>query len=268
MKDIKNTTDVIKRRFEIYRRKGFFESSQSSYIFRRALSIDELFDTYSLVHDVYVEKGFILPQESGLRLRIFEIFNKTATFICTDHVDILGTFGIIEDSKELRVPSYSVFTDEIDQISQQGDRKIAELTNQAILPTHRSGNMFMELTRLTYAHAFVNNCTDLICSVSPSQEDFYTLIGFRPIGTIKSASEEVFDPVLLLHLPDFKTCWSSYYNPNATEIDLFWYNYYIVDNPYIRHIQKWEHDLSAIFESDIHRDEWNRICTHSLHYCE
>ena len=58
----------LRRRIDRFRRAGLLAPS-SSFTVEQAITEDELRQAYALVHDVFLEQKYIVPQMGGLRLR-------------------------------------------------------------------------------------------------------------------------------------------------------------------------------------------------------
>jgi hypothetical protein len=54
------------RRMALLRRAGLFGTDTKGAVIRRAISVEDLAAAYRLVHDAFVEKGYIPPQPTGL----------------------------------------------------------------------------------------------------------------------------------------------------------------------------------------------------------
>ena len=188
------------RRMKLLERMGCFGPLPPGVSIYRATTLDDLCDAYRLVHDSFVKEGYILPQPSGVRIRMFETLPETATFIAKEGENFVGATTVITDSPDLGLPSDKAFRKEIDQLRHMG-RKVCEGTNWVITPEYRRTPVMTELMRCCFAHAIENGCTDLLADVSPSHQAFYELMAFELIGSLRNSSPDVEDPVVLVNLP-------------------------------------------------------------------
>lgn len=187
------------RRMALLRRAGLFGTDTKGAVVRRAVSAADLAAAYRLVHDAFVEKGYILPQPSGLRLRVTEALPQTATFIAEADGRVVGVQGIAVDSDELGLPSDAVFRSEIDAL-RIGGRRVCEATNQAVAVDYRKTAVPTEMMRCMFAHALSIGCDELITTVSPGHARFFGLLGFEQVSPVRSYSAELDDPVVVMRV--------------------------------------------------------------------
>jgi hypothetical protein len=239
------------RRLALLKRAGLFSCDNNNYTITRANSIDDLLDAYRLVHDVFVEQGYIHPQPKGLRIRNFEKLQSTATFIAKTDSKVVGVQSLAIDDKILGLPSDLAFKTEID-ILRGNERIVCEATNEAIAPVFRKTSMPTELMRCCCAHALSTRCTDLITTVSPTHVKFYELLEFTRISEIRSYSTDIHDPVAVVHF-DLAAMSSvlETIEQDADEAMLFLKRYFIDDNPYLKSINTWEIVAEQNWKSDM-----------------
>jgi len=185
------------RRMALLRRAGLFGTDTKGAVVRRAILAEELAAAYRLVHDAFVEKGYITPQPSGLRLRVTEALPQTATFIAVAGGEVVGVQGIAVDTDGIGLPSDGVFRQEIDAL-RIGGRRVCEATNQAVAVDYRKTAVPTELMRCMFAHALSIGCDELITTVSPGHARFFELLGFKQISPVRSYSTELDDPVVVM----------------------------------------------------------------------
>ncbi|MCP4602595.1 MAG: hypothetical protein GY847_19120 [Proteobacteria bacterium] len=227
---------INERRLSKYQGCGLF-SEDTIGEHTRAVTATELKEAYGLVHDIFMEKGYILPYRSRMRVRPWETSPDTATFVSKIDDDIVGVFSAIADSEDLGLPSDESFQAEIDALRGKGTR-ICELSSQAIAPSYRHSPICTELMRCAFAHALHIGSTDLICAVSPETKGFFELIGFVQIGKVKNNSKDIDDPVVIMRLPDVQHRWTD--APQTDDpVEPFWRRFFVDDNPYIEEIDIW-----------------------------
>lgn len=223
------------RRLSLARRTGLFGDDLAGTRIIRACTGADLARAYRLVHDTFVDSGYIHPHPSNMRLRPFEALSQMATFIArAADGRVVGVLSIVEDTPELGLPSDGAFRAEIDTWRREGV-PLAEITNQAMEPTLRGTSVTTELIRAVYAHAEVAGIGRIIASVSPGHADFYDLIGFHGAGPIRSYSSEIEDPVALLRC-DFDLFRSG---PPHTDDERFMHQYLFDGNPHRAYARGW-----------------------------
>lgn len=217
----------------------------------RATSAHDLREAYKVVHDTYVQSGFIMPTKSGIRLRPWETDVNTGTFVSKIEDQIIGVCSVVMDSDDLKLPSDKVFGAEMDAIRGE-DRVLCEITGQAVVPDYRNCSVTTELMRAVVAHGWYKDMTDLICAISPNLVKFYEFIGFEQIGKIKSYSDVIDDPVALMRW-DIKRDQERWQPISLDEPCMlaFWKRFFFVENVYINAIPLWNSMAERTFENSI-----------------
>ena len=231
--------DRQSRRMALLRRSGLFTGETNGAIVLRAVNVEDLLAAYRLVHDAFVERGYIRAQSTGLRMRAFEALGTTATFVAKAEGTVVGVQSLAVDDPHLGLPSDGAFQAEIDKLRGRG-RLVCEATNEAVDVSWRKTAVPTELMRCCFAHALAIGCTDIITTVSPGHAKFYQLLGFQQISDVRSYSKGIDDPVVVVHfdlsalekvLEDIQK--------SQDEAELFLKKYYVDDNPYQRHVRAW-----------------------------
>lgn len=227
------------RRMKLLKRAGLFTNDTMGAEITRACSVGDLQSAFRLVHDTFVEAGYVLRHPSGIRVRAYEAVVETATFVAKSDQQVVGVQSIVLDSPDLGVPSDQSFRKEID-VLREGGKKIAEATNEAICPSYRKSAVPTELMRSCFAHAVANGCNELLTTVSPGHAKFYELLGFRVVSEVRSYSSKIDDPVLVVSL-DIDGLEERFRGVTVEDGDDegFIYSYYIADNPYNRYVDTW-----------------------------
>ena len=228
------------RRMRLLEKMGCFRNGTHAVNILRATSADDLYKAYQLVHDNYVDKGYIIPQPSGVRMRIYEALPDTATFVAKAGKEIVGVTSLVFDTPGLGLPSDQVFSREIGSLRLGGGR-IAEVTNWTIAPPFRRTAVLTELIRCYIAHLLAVGCDYAVGAISPGHRAFYELIGYEVIGTIRSYSAEIYDPVILVCLSLDNLIKRLAATPDGDENDAATLKkYYLENNPYYDQIENWE----------------------------
>lgn len=227
------------RRMALLKRAGLFGGSTFGAVVSRATSVEDLVDGYRLVHDVFVERGYIRPQPFGVRMRAYEALASTATFVAKAADRVVGVQSLVADGCDLGLPSEGAFRAEIGSLRGQG-RRICEATSEAVASSFRKTGVPTELMRCCFAQARAVGCDELVVTVSPGHARFYGLLGFEQISPMRSYSREIEDPVVLIRL-NFQSVdeRSARVRDGDADDDAFFKRYYIDDNPYHRHVEAW-----------------------------
>ena len=223
----------------LLKRTGLFGGDLCGAVISRAVTVADMVGAYSLVHDAFVDQSYIRPQPCGMRLRVFEALQSTATFVAKMDGRVVGVGSLVEDSEDLGLPSDEAFRQEIDALRRLG-RRICEATNEAVAGDFRRTSVPTELMRCLYAHAIAAGCDDLITTVSPGHARFYGLLGFETISEVRSYSSTIHDPVVVVRM-DFSTIQPRAEKVDQNEIadDQFLKSYYLDDNVYHKHVNGW-----------------------------
>lgn len=190
---------VTERKLALLKRAGLFGHNVKGCTIKRACTADDLRQAYRLVHDVYLATGFIAPDPSGMRVRIYETTAETATFVAKVDGKVVGVLSVVEDSPDLGLPSDCVFKTELDALRRKG-RRLCEVTNQVVAEDYRKSAVSTELMRCAIAVSLTQGHHEAIASVSPSHNGFYELLGFRQIGSQRSYSQTIEDPVIAVSM--------------------------------------------------------------------
>jgi len=235
------------RRMALLRRAGLFGTDTKGAIIRRAISVEDLAAAYRLVHDAFVEKGYIPPQPAGLRLRVTEALPQTATFIAEAGPEVVGVQSIAVDSDEFGLPSDGAFRSEIDSL-RIGGRRVCEATNQAVAADYRKTAVPTELMRCMFAHALAIGCDELITTVSPGHARFFGLLGFEQISSVRSYSTELDDPVVVMRVNVYDLVErAARAREDQDDGALFVRSRCLEDNPYCRQVNDWAAEAAKTF---------------------
>lgn len=145
-------------------------------IFELARSQEELESAFKLLHDAYVEQGFIEAQTSGMRLIVQHALPTTSILVAKVEGRVIGTISVMRDTP-LGLPMEKAFN--ISDLKLQG-RRVAELSCLAIHPSYRrkmGADVFFPLTLFAAIYAKKYFGTDyLVFNLYPHHADFYNAI--------------------------------------------------------------------------------------------
>ena len=232
------------RRLARLTRAGLFGTNTHGAIIEQASTFHDLQQAYRLVHDVYVESGYIRPDTSGIRLRMFEASPDEATFVAKIEGRVVGVVSVAADSVALGLPSDTCFKEVLDELRAQGAR-LSEMTNQAVAAEYRKSGIATELMRCAAAHVIRGQFDENVAVISPNHAAFYKILGFREIGTPRSYSDTVYDPVVAL-----STGLDQYRKPvpdPGDETRCFVQNFMADGNPFMAQVEQWARAAAAHF---------------------
>ena len=174
-------------RFSLYRRMVSCDASPDSRLtLGIASSQTDLEACFSLLHDAYVDSGFMKPDSSGLRVTPYHALPTTTTLCARFDGHVVGTLSIVRDGV-FGFPMQSAF--DLTSLRAQSGR-IAEISALAIDPRFRStgGSILFPLMKFMYEY-----CTKyfdtrhLVIAVNPKHIEMYeSLLFFRRLEAVAS----------------------------------------------------------------------------------
>lgn len=145
-------------------------------VFELARTQEELESAFKLLHDAYVEQGFIETQDSGMRLIVQHALPTTSILVAKIDGRVIGTISVMRNTP-LGLPMEKAFN--ISSLKLQGKR-VAELSCLAIHPSFRrkmGADVFFPLTLYAAIYAKKHFGTDyLVFNLYPHHADFYNAI--------------------------------------------------------------------------------------------
>jgi GNAT superfamily N-acetyltransferase len=172
-----------RRRFGIYR--SFVEcdpAPNTRLVLKIAETREELEACLSLLHDSYVDSGFMTPDPSGMRVTIYHSLPTTTT-LCAKYDDkVVGTVSLIRESA-LGFPLQRIF-----DLSGVRARKgnIAEVSALAVHPRFRrtGGSILFPLMKFMYEYCTTFFDTrHLLIAVNPRHIELYeSLLFFKRLS--------------------------------------------------------------------------------------
>ena len=231
------------RKLWLLKRSGLFGNDAKGATFGRACTLEDFRSAYRLVHDVYLGTEIIKKEPDGVRLRIFETSPDMATFVAKSNGRIVGVLSVVIDSKELGLPSDASFKGELDGMRAAGVR-LAEITNQSVAEEFRKSAVPTELMRCVVAHLSEKKIDKAVATVSPSHNAFYELLGFWQIGSERTYSDKLHDPVVALAADV-----APFRNPpkGMNETEEFVNKFLGCENPYCKRVEQWEAEARRLF---------------------
>ncbi len=237
------------RRIRLLRDAGLLGRSGFTKHITRATTLEDLREAYRLVHDAYVEQGYILPHPTGLRLRPFEALPDTATFIAKVDGEIIGVISLVLEAQGLGLPSEKVFESEIAELrNSKYSGPICEISNLAVKPEYRKTSVFYELIQPIFAQGFLWGCPWGFISICPKHAKFFRdVIQFDPWGDCRNYCEETEDEVVGMRMEAATIEQRFHATDELLGDDAFLHRDFFGDNPFTEKCREWEKTAGDTF---------------------
>lgn len=149
----------------------------SGLVLKIAETKEELEGCFSLLHDAYVNSGFMTTHPSGMRVTIYHALPTTTTLCAKYDGQVVGTISMVRESA-LGVPMQNVF--DISSVRQKPG-KIAEVSALAIHQKFRRSGGSILFPLMKFMHEYSTTFFDtrhLVIAVNPSHIDMYESLLF------------------------------------------------------------------------------------------
>ncbi len=167
-----------KRRFEVFRSMVDCDPDPSErLVLKIADTKEELEACFSLLHDAYVNSGFMTPDPSGMRVTIYHALPTTTTLCAKIDGRVVGTISLIRESA-LGFPLQRIF-DLTGVRAKEGN--IAEVSALAVHPRFRrtGGSILFPLMKFMYEYCTTFFDTrHLVIAVNPRHIEMYESLLF------------------------------------------------------------------------------------------
>ena len=185
-----------------------FQTNPDRVSFRKASSVDDYLSCFSLLHDVYVDAGFIKPSIPPLRI-IRQHSNPDAVVLmgCVPDDQVCSmpiyTASIFPDNKKdgFDLPMDTEFRQQLDDLRDQ-DRQLVEIGCLASHPLYRKGDKKIPMlgNRMLVSYAINTfGADDLVITVHPKYLKIYEdILLFERIGEVSSYSYVNNNPAVAL----------------------------------------------------------------------
>ena len=169
----------LEQRFALYRSFVDCDPAPSERLeLKIAETQEELEACFRLLHDAYVESGFMQPHPSGLRVTLYHALPTTTTLCAKWDGEVVGTISLIRDDSAFEFPLHTVF-DLSEVRSLPGN--IAEVSALAVHPKfrHNGGPVLFPLMKFMYEYATrFFDTRHLVIAVNPKQIEMYESLLF------------------------------------------------------------------------------------------
>ncbi|CAN5728103.1 hypothetical protein BH11PSE8_BH11PSE8_05990 [soil metagenome] len=138
---------------------------------------EELEACFSILHDAYVQSGFMKPDSSGLRVTAYHALPTTTTLCAKFDGKVVGTMSLIREGV-FGFPLQSVF--DLTNVREKGG-KIAEISALAVHPSFRKtgGTILFPLMKFMYEYCTTFFDTQhLVIAVNPNKIEMYESLLF------------------------------------------------------------------------------------------
>jgi hypothetical protein len=181
------------------RRAAFIvERELPGLVVRSAVHPTDRVRAHRLVHDVYVECGYIDAEPLGVRRRVWEQLPTTRTLVAELDGTVVGTASLVVDGP-LGLPMEAAFGAEVHE-RRCARRRLAEVTGLAVAPAFRNFGVLVPLIRGLLRTALEGAVYEIVCAVSPKTTSLYTdVFLFTPLTSdVRSYASDKHDPVAAL----------------------------------------------------------------------
>ena len=157
-------------------------------IFKLADTKDELEQAFRVLHDAYVDQGYMSPHASGLRVTKYHALPTTAVLIAKDTTNglVVGTVSIVRDTP-LGLPLDSAFP--LLHIKKEYNH-LAEVSSLAIRKDYRKKPSDLLWPLLRFFYLYLRNVMKVdayVIGVNPLWHDLYTgILGFTQLKGFQS----------------------------------------------------------------------------------
>jgi len=137
----------------------------------------ELEDCFKILHDAYVERGFMKPDPSGMRVTVYHALPTTTTLCAKCDGRVVGTISMIREGV-FGLPLQSSF--DLEQVRKKPGQ-IAEISGLAVHADFRKapGAVLFPLMKFIREYCVeVFDTRHLVIAVHPDQIDFYESLLF------------------------------------------------------------------------------------------
>ncbi len=165
-------------RFAVYRSFVDCDPSPSDRLeLKIAETREELEACFTLLHDAYVESGFMKPDPSGMRVTIYHALPTTTTLCAKYDGVVVGTLSLIRESA-LGFPLQSIF--DLSGVRQK-EGNIAEISALAVHPDFRKTGGMVLFPLMKFMREYCSTFFDtrhIVIAVNPNRIEMYESLLF------------------------------------------------------------------------------------------
>ena len=164
-------------------------------------SFDHLCQAFSLVHNNYVQLGYMKPHTTGMRYSVYEILPTSMTFVSVRDGRVTGTLTTVLDSMA-GIPLENVFNDRLEALRRCG-ATAAEATMFACAHGSQgfANRALCSLMQYSFSWCCLYGVTDLCIVVNPCHRRFWQqAVKFEVLEETRSCRHVRGNPGVLLRL--------------------------------------------------------------------
>ena len=171
------------QRFKVYRTFADCDPAPTSRLqLKIAETQEELEACFKVLHDAYVDSGFMKPDPSGMRVTIYHALPTTTTLCAKFDGEVVGTISLVRESA-LGVPLQRIF--DLNAVREK-EGNIAEVSALAVHRNFRrtGGSILFPLMKFMYEYCTTFFDTrHLVIAVNPSHIEMYeSLLFFKRLS--------------------------------------------------------------------------------------
>jgi len=129
---------------------------------------------YELIYQLYREKGYADPNDSGLWLSLYNLLPDTTTLVVLREDEVVATLTVVFDDI-LGLPSNGLYKEEIDLLREAG-RKPAEIISLGVADEGRRASQDILVKLFNYVYLVsrrLKSATDFVITVNPHHAAYY-----------------------------------------------------------------------------------------------
>lgn len=140
-----------------------------------------------LVHDRYVERGYMKPHPTGTRVTSHQALLSTRVFVARQGGRVVATVSIVEDSPH-GLPCDALYRPELAAMRVRGERLVEVSALAVAEDAGREGSQTVRsLIEAVAAYAMHTRLDALVITVNPRHAAFYERgLGFERFGPVRS----------------------------------------------------------------------------------
>jgi len=148
-----------------------------------AQSLDDYKQSFNLVHNEYVNCGYLQPKpQHPYHYSKHSFLPGTRVFAFKSANTVVATLTEILDSTDIGLPMDELYKNEVDSLRNQG-RTVAELSAFVTSRSFRMRNIMVYLCKAMFNHSRATKVDDICIMVNPKHVAFYTkMFLFEPFG--------------------------------------------------------------------------------------
>lgn len=158
----------------------------SAYVFKIAETKEEYEQAYKVLHDAYVQSGFMNPESSGMRILKHFLLPTTLTLVVKFNEKVIGTMSIIRRTR-VGLPLEECFS--LSKYIKNGE-PCAEISSLAIDKNHLGDRGMVFFPFLKFLNIIMTDylkIKKLFTVVNPSMADYYEcLLLFKELHSINT----------------------------------------------------------------------------------